>query len=95
MKTDDKHLFRSETIVFSIPEAGSFGELPQGVEISGVSCPRCRRKAQVCVVPGFFLMWCQCCIVSGPIPDFIRPLNAQDWTSLVLDEVDAANALKG
>jgi hypothetical protein len=35
-------------------------------------------------------MWCQCCIVTGPLADFIWPDNSEDWTRLVLDEVDAA-----
>jgi hypothetical protein len=39
-------------------------------------------------------MWCQCCIVTGPLGDFIRPDNSEDWTRLVLDEVDRASALR-
>jgi hypothetical protein len=93
-----KPLFRPDTIVFSIPEAGNFNDLPPAITIGQVGlCPRCQTRPQFCFDPtlnGFFAMWCQCCIVTGPLPDFIRPDGPEDWTRLVLDEVDTANKLK-
>jgi hypothetical protein len=91
-------LFRPDTITFSIPENGASLDLPPAISIRQVGfCKRCHTRPQFCFDPaldGFFAMWCQCCVVTGPLPDFIRPDNSEDWTRLVLDEVDAANGLK-
>jgi hypothetical protein len=95
MSADPKPLFRYGEITFSIPEGGAFDNLPPAITIERVGlCPRCHSRPQFCFIPAWFLMWCRCCIVTGPIADFVRPLNPQDWTRLVLDEVDVANKLK-
>src|SRR5258708_1119700 len=87
-------LFHPDTITFSIPEKGAFRDLPPAISCEQVwFCKRCHTRPQFCFDPalnGFFAMWCQCCIVTGPLADFIQPDNSEDWTRLVLDEVDAA-----